>query len=127
MSDAPGSVDDQKALDDKQAPVSREEHEQQAALQDYSKETSVDKSGKPVMRVKVYSPFHDYFDAPAQSVSAENATGPFDILPHHHNFISLLTACDLVVRHSDQDDRRFRISGGLMHVKADQVVVFLDV
>jgi hypothetical protein len=125
MSDA-GSVDEQKALDNSVAPASRQEQEEQTALKDYNQNKGA-QAGKAGMRVKIHSPFHEYFDAPAQSVSAENATGPFDILPHHHNFISLLTPCDVVVRRTDQDDRRFRISGGMMHVKADQVVIFLDV
>ena len=79
------------------------------------------------MRVKVYSPFNDYFEGQAFSVSAENATGPFDILPKHHNFISLLNACEMVVRTVAKGEQHIKISGGIMHVKADQVVVFLDV
>jgi hypothetical protein len=125
MSDAASGVEEQKALNEVNAPASQQEKEEQDALKDYSQKN--DASGAPVMRVKIYSPFHEYFDAAAQSVSAENATGPFDILPHHHNFISLLMPCDVVVRNTDQDDRRFRISGGLMHVKADQIIIFLDV
>ncbi|HVS58175.1 MAG TPA: F0F1 ATP synthase subunit epsilon [Candidatus Saccharimonadales bacterium] len=89
-------------------------------------------AGKPFMTVKVYSPFKTYFDAIAESVSGENKTGPFDILPHHHNFITLLEPGELVIRGKDvgtvgQNEQRIRISGGLMHVKADKVVVFLDV
>ena len=85
------------------------------------------KSGdKPAMRLKVYSPFQVYFDEPAYSVSGVNRTGPFDILPRHHNFITLLGACELVVR-SPGGERKIRISGGIMHVKADNVRVFLDV
>lgn len=89
-------------------------------------------NGKPSMRVKVYSPFQTFFDAPADSISGENATGPFDILPHHHNFITLLQPGELVIRGGSshtmsQKEQRIRISGGLMHVKADQVIVFLDV
>ena len=84
------------------------------------------KGGKPMMHVKVYSPFQVYFDEDAYSLSGENAAGPFDILPHHHNFISLLNACELTVR-APLSERKIRISGGLMHVKADHVVVFLDV
>lgn len=82
--------------------------------------------GKPVFALKVYSPFRIYFNEPAFSISAENATGPFDILPHHHNFISLLIPCELQIK-APQGDRRVRISGGLMHVRADEVKVFLDV
>lgn len=78
------------------------------------------------MNVKVYSPYKVYFEGPAISISAESLTGPFDILPKHHNFITLLSPCELVVRTAKAEDK-FRIDGGVMHVKADDVVVFLDV
>ena len=48
------------------------------------------------MHLKIYSPYKVYFDGEAVSVSAESATGPFDILPKHHNFITLLEPCDTV-------------------------------
>lgn len=82
--------------------------------------------GPPDMHVKVYSPFQTYFDDVAQSISAVNETGEFDILPKHHNFITLLSAGDLVVR-TAHDKRSIKISRGLMHVKADNVIVFLDI
>lgn len=80
----------------------------------------------PTMHIKVYSPFKTYFDDDGYSISGENDTGPFDILPHHHNFMTLLRPCELVVR-TPSDQRKIRISGGLMHVKADRVIVFLDI
>lgn len=83
--------------------------------------------GQPTMQVKVYSPFKVYFDEAAHSISATNETGPFDILPHHHNFITLLGAGDLTVRPLHGTDQTIRISGGIMHVKKDIVIVFLDV
>lgn len=82
--------------------------------------------GKPVMHLKVYSPFRVYFDDEAFSISGENDTGPFDILPRHHNFLSLLNPCELAVV-APSGVKRIRISGGLMHVKADEVRVFLNV
>lgn len=81
---------------------------------------------KPTMHVKVYSPFKTYFDQNAYSISGVNATGPFDILPHHHNFITLLLPCELVLR-TETGTPKVKIGGGVMHVKADQVTVFLDV
>lgn len=80
----------------------------------------------PSMRVKIYSPFQTYFDDAAQSISAVNETGSFDILPKHHNFITLLSAGEVTVR-TAHDKRSIKINRGLMHVKADNVVVFLDV
>jgi F0F1-type ATP synthase epsilon subunit len=86
---------------------------------------------KPTMRIKVYSPFKTYFEDDGYSISGVNATGPFDILPHHHNFMTLLSACELSIqtlgRSGQPPQQKIRISGGLMHVKADKVTVFLDI
>lgn len=83
-------------------------------------------TGKSTMHIKVYSPFKVYFDDEGQSITGQNATGPFDILAGHHNFMTLLSACELIIRDS-RGEQKIRISGGLMHVKADQVTVFLDI
>lgn len=85
------------------------------------------KDGKPLMHIKIYSPFKTYFDENAMSISALNDTGPFDILPHHHNFMTLLNEGIITVQTERGDQQQFSISHGVMHVKADEVVVFLDV
>ncbi|HSX05588.1 MAG TPA: hypothetical protein VLF69_03925 [Candidatus Saccharimonadales bacterium] len=82
--------------------------------------------GRPTMAVKVYAPFKVYFEGDAYSLTAENETGPFDILPRHHNFLCMLVPCDLIVRTPD-GDRTIRIARALMHVKAEKVTVFVDV
>lgn len=85
-------------------------------------------SKQPTMRIKVYSPFRTYFEDDGYSISGVNATGPFDILPRHHNFMTLLTACELSIRTLGPPGiQKIRISGGLMHVKSDKVTVFLDI
>ncbi len=89
-------------------------------------QTAATKNDGSSMRIKIYSPYKVYFDGDAQSISAESATGPFDILPKHHNFITLLEPCDAIVR-TTKGEETIRISGGVMHVKADDLVIFLDV
>ncbi len=120
----PSSLDEQKVIEEQAAPEARSEKEERRAAAEFSK---AGEHGKSDMRVKVYSPFRNYYEGQALSVSAVNATGPFDILPRHHNFISLLSAGDLVVRRNKDDERKIIISGGIVHVKADEVIVFLDV
>ena len=85
-----------------------------------------DDQGKPTMAVKVYAPFKVYFDGAAYSFSAVNATGPFDILPRHHNFLCMLVPCTIRVKALD-GDKLIKAHRALMHVKADSVVVFMDV
>jgi F0F1-type ATP synthase epsilon subunit len=83
--------------------------------------------GKPHMAVKVYAPFKIYFEGDALSLSAVNATGPFDILPHHHNFLCMLVPCNLVIQTPDGQKKTIKIHRALMHVKADSITVFVDV
>lgn len=85
-----------------------------------------DDTGKPTMAVKVYAPFKVYFEGDAYSISAVNDTGPFDILPRHHNFLCMLVPCVLKVR-SAEGVKEVKIHRALMHVKGDSVVVFMDV
>jgi len=82
--------------------------------------------GKPTMAVKVYAPFKIYFEGEAYSVSAVNDVGPFDILPHHHNFLCMLVPCTLSIE-TPKGQQTVKIHRALMHVKADRVVVFVDV
>ena len=79
------------------------------------------------MRVKIYAPFKVYFDGMAKSITASNRIGPFDVLPQHHSFISLLESGEVLVRAQGKEDFKMSINRGIMHVKADFVRVFLDV
>lgn len=83
--------------------------------------------GKPMIDVKVYAPFHVYYEGPAYSLSAVNGVGPFDILPGHRNFLCVLVPSSLVINTPDKGEKKIKISRALMYVKADHVSVFVDV
>ena len=128
MSDEPvNPVAEQKAISEAlpaEGPKTAEEQEKQKAFDTFSGSRKVDGVS---MNVKVHSPSRVYYDDLAFSVTATNDTGEFDILPKHHNFICLLNACDLIIRTVHEGKRTLVISGGIMHVKADQIIVFLDI
>jgi F0F1-type ATP synthase epsilon subunit len=81
---------------------------------------------KPTIAIKVYAPFKVYYEGDGYSISAVNATGPFDILPRHHNFLCMLIPCTLSIE-TPEGTQNIKISRALMHVKANRVVVFVDV
>lgn len=83
-------------------------------------------SKKPTMAIKVYAPFKVYYEGEGYSMTAVNETGPFDILPHHHNFLCMLVPCELVIK-TPYETKTVKISRALMHVKAEKVTVFVDV
>ena len=78
------------------------------------------------MHIKVYSPFKIYYDGRAISISALNDTGPFDILAGHRNFMTLVSACELSIINTE-GEQKIKITRAVMHVKSDEVTVFLDV
>ncbi len=79
------------------------------------------------IHIKLFSPYKVYFDDDAKSISAENDTGPFDILPRHHNFITLVNPCEILIKTMDDKEKRIRISKAVMHVRHNIITVFLDV
>lgn len=81
---------------------------------------------KPTIAIKVYAPFKIYYEGEAYSISAINETGPFDILPRHHNFLCMLVPCNLIIA-TPAGQQVVKISRALMYVKAERVVVFVDV
>ena len=87
---------------------------------------SKDESGKPTIQIKVFAPFKVYFEGEGYSLTAVNESGPFDVLPRHHNFLCMLVPCDLVI-HTLRETETIKISRALMHVKAEKVTVYLDV
>lgn len=121
-------AEDDKPKDDGKA-VMRQDASTGEMVEDKAATEEAAKSAdpkKPTMHVKVYAPFQVYYEGEGYSISAINETGPFDILPHHHNFICMLVPCELVIK-TPYEVKRVKISRALMHVKAEKVTVFVDV
>lgn len=79
------------------------------------------------LMVKVFSSRETYYHGAAQYVSAANNTGNFDILPLHHSFISLLKPGELKIGIKSDHEKKIKIDKGLLRVRNNGVVVFLDV
>jgi F0F1-type ATP synthase epsilon subunit len=88
--------------------------------------TQAPKLGKDQVYVKIYAPFQSYYDGIAKSITATNDTGKFDILARHHNFITILNEGEIIVR-DGQGEHVIKNDRAIMHVKSDQITVFLDV
>lgn len=80
-----------------------------------------------ILHLKIFSPAEVRFDGPALSVSAVNDTGAFDILPNHHNFITLLNPCDIDIVTQSNEHTKIKIKNGVMHVKMNVITIFLDI
>ncbi len=73
------------------------------------------------------APFNVYYEGPAESVSAVNRVGVFDILPGHADFFSLLQAGEVVIKKPDTDElQSFDIHNGIITVRDNVVMVFVN-
>lgn len=80
-----------------------------------------------LLNVIARSPFNVYYEGPAQSLSAVNKVGPFDILPGHADFFSVLSAGEIVIEtKEDAEPVSFMVNNGIITVRDNEVLLFVD-
>lgn len=83
---------------------------------------------KPILTVIARAPFHVYYEGEAMTVSASNSVGPFDILPGHADFFSILDPGNITINMSnDQEPMTFDITNGIVAVRNDEVMLFVNI
>lgn len=72
------------------------------------------------------SPFNVYYEGDADAVSATNKVGRFDILPGHADFFSILKSDEIVIETGNAEPISFSINNGIMTVRDNEVLLFVD-
>lgn len=78
------------------------------------------------LQVIARSPFKLYYEGPAFSVSATNRIGPFDILPGHADFFSMLQPCEIIIETDSEEPIIFDITNGIVTARDNEVMVFVN-
>lgn len=71
------------------------------------------------------APFNVYYEGPAQVISAANEVGQFDILPGHADFFSMLIPGEVVIE-TGSDPIAFNVSNGIITVRDNEVMLFVN-
>lgn len=80
------------------------------------------------LKVIARAPFHVYFEGEAVSLSAFNKVGPFDVLPGHADFFSMLVPCEVSIDNGkDKEPITFEIRNGILTVRDDEVMLFANI
>ena len=79
----------------------------------------------PLLNVIARAPFNVYYEGPAEAVTATNKVGTFDVLPGHADFFSMLEPCDVIIETAG-DPVSFAISDGIITVRDDEVLLFVN-
>lgn len=81
----------------------------------------------PTLKVIARAPFEVYYEGTAEVVSAANSVGPFDVLPRHADFFSVLIPCTVTIERPEPDDAvTFQIHNGIITVRDDEVLLFCN-
>lgn len=79
----------------------------------------------PKIHLTIKSREKTLFDDETYGVSSINDVGPFDVLPMHENFISLIR--EKIIIHDKTTDKEMKIENGLLRANNNQVSIFLGV
>jgi F-type H+-transporting ATPase subunit epsilon len=78
------------------------------------------------LTVSARGPFNVYYEGDASAVTATNRVGEFDILPGHADFFSVLSPGDVIIE-TASDPVNFSISNGIITVRDNEVLLFVNI
>ena len=81
---------------------------------------------KKTLSVTVKSITKVIFEGTATAVSSRNVRGPFDILPYHTNFISLIND-GIVIQQERNKKVNIPLKSAVLKVHANRVVILIDI
>lgn len=76
------------------------------------------------LNVSVVSPYETLFSDKATSVSSKNSEGPFDILPQHVNFVTIIENDPIIVRTADKKEVKFSFPIAIIYNSSDMVKIY---
>jgi F0F1-type ATP synthase epsilon subunit len=83
------------------------------------------KPNASLLTVIARAPFHIYYEGTARVVSASNKVGKFDVLPGHADFFSVMSPGEVVIE-TESDTINFPITGGIIGVRDNEVMLFVN-
>ena len=78
------------------------------------------------LRVIARAPFEVYYEGDATSVSGANPVGPFDVLPGHADFFSIMSPGEIIIDTGAAEPLRFDINNGIITARDNEVMLFLN-
>lgn len=76
------------------------------------------------IKIKITSPEEVIWEGKAEALSSKNSQGPFDILPGHANFITLIKNETIVVRKKAKDIK-FKFERSVLFNRNNEVIIYI--
>lgn len=81
---------------------------------------------KGTIHLTIMSPHSVVWEGAVRSLSSENSEGPFDILPEHARFISLIHAHPVQVELLDGTEKEFRFESAVLAFENDEAKIYMQ-
>lgn len=78
------------------------------------------------LKVIARAPFKLYYEGEADTVSANNRVGQFDILPGHADFFSILEPGEIIID-NNSSPINIDIRNGIITVRDNEVLLFINI
>lgn len=88
--------------------------------------SAVDSDFPKQLNVIARAPFEVYYEGPAESVTATNRVGLFDVLPGHADFFSVLNPGEVIIETSS-NPISFDITNGILTARDNEVYLFVNI
>lgn len=80
-----------------------------------------------MLHVIIKSPTEIVWEGEASSVSSENSAGPFDILPEHANFVTLIENKPIFVERDPHKKQEFTFTRAVILAQNNQVSIYTHI
>jgi F0F1-type ATP synthase epsilon subunit len=82
-------------------------------------------TNNPLLTVVVRNKDKVLYSGDAYAVSSVNEKGPFDVLPEHENFISLIKD-KVIVRTTSKEKMEIKIENGIARIYRDKAYIYVN-
>ena len=79
------------------------------------------------MKLEILTPDKSLFTGEVISVTVPGKKGPFMVLKNHAPIVSTLTKGDILISAQHNKEEKISISGGVVEVKQNNIIVLADV
>ena len=78
------------------------------------------------MKIEIITPDSKIFSGDIRSVRVPGQKGSFQVLKDHAPIISTLDAGPVIISDEQGNEKRFEITGGVIEVKKNRIIVLAD-
>lgn len=79
------------------------------------------------MKLEIITPDKNLFKGSVKSISVPGKKGKFMVLNNHAPIVSTLQEGEILITTKDFEEQKIEISGGVIEVKQNKIVVLADV